>query len=424
MTVVTLTPAVPAVNPDLGGDGVYRNDGYVSTVNEPHWGRTDAKSPEDFGAVMHYASSEIPLGAYALDWKIEVKASVADIVDMDTSKFSVLQLDRRLNPQDVTYHDARLYMFPDGAVFPATPIKLWDDAPASSNVDIDRLCSLRSGIGNVGQTWEPRAAGGTCQGIWLALGRSGTTSGLQARVRVWEAKGTSGAYEKDETKHVASSALYGGDTFNSGSTVVKLFAGGDFPFVTDTAKRYHTEVEFTGGSGDISVLIGTLDTYVSGDSPPVAANAGAVDNMTIYAAAGRKLQGFRARTNFLTGSRVHGAAAQGTPDTIDNFPSFVSGTVYTLGPTGASVDQELPNFLTNLGAALNARTSTDDHIGIRFDGVSVPTAAAERIFHGQSSATATRAALKGAILTVTYGADFEYLRRYEGTKAPNTLLRR
>jgi len=428
MATVSLTPAVPAVNPDLGGDARYEKGLSVENPDTPTFGRTATKGAVSWGAVMHYDTSSIPLGAFVSDWSIEVKASSSDSIGMTETVFSVMELDSRLNRQTTTYHDARIRFSPDADIFPSLT-SLWDDEPASHNITFERIASIRSGIGNVGQTWVANSNASLGINKFFAyLGKSGSTGGAKLTLKLYTATGSSGAYSKDTL--IAETDEYDVDSFlPTGSVTLKAISGNDFtiadPFVVTEGVRYHLEFDITGGSGDESIKIGVLDTFDSDATPNVPADEGAVDNMTVYAYPGRKLQGFRARTNFLTGDRIHAVAAAAAVDDIDGVINFTSGSNYTFGPTAPPHDLALPNFQSALNAALGARASlADDFLGIRISGVAETTDSAERIFHGQNSTTATRDSLKGAILTISYLLDSDYLRRYEHTPAPNILMRR
>jgi hypothetical protein len=410
MPETTLEPAASANSDTTVGDAAFTS----GTVAGIEWddsfhqfGRDAEKTAANHGAIQHYDTSGIPLGAHVSGAKVEIKASAADSGAF-TAKLDVLARTTRVDQVTEQVHNAQVIYYPDSGIFPVHA--LWDDARTTgANKNIVMPLNTEHGIGGVAQAWKcdtAPAAGTTFAYHYFYLTRSGSMSATTVRAKIYEASGTAGNWVKGNLidngyPRDADDVNTSGGAFRLGtaagvdpSTGLHVHANGWTPTVGQT---YISELIFEGGTGSSSISVGMLTTA-----------DGSEDNAVIVARYNvtppRVLQGFGGYTQYLAGARIKDATRQGSGSTFTP-PTFSSGTVYSFGSLEYNGDAnftEASNFKADLQAALSARTSTDDWTGVRLQDFAGTTDGRMRRFHSSKAGTATSGSLKGTLLTLTW----------------------
>lgn len=397
MAEVVLGPALSENADTTVGDAVYLSDLNIDWDETEHvFGRDAEKSPVNRGSISHYDTSVIPLRSVVNDAKIEFMPSETDSTSFNPS-VDVLALNSQLDQTSLTVHSGPQFIYtPVNVTLGST---VWGDSRFSgSNNSVEMPLSFSSGVGSVGQIWTADTSGAssdTVQIHYWYLQRTDTMSSTTVRTKLYGAVlGSSGEYEKStlidegrwrDASSISSSAL--ALFWTTTTSLVPIVDG----------QTYISELEFSGGSGTPTIKVGMLTTA-----------SGSPDNLVVYAAPGRVLQGFGGYTQWLSGSSIKDAAVSGTSDVVTGFPTFTSESKYGLGSsgydpgTGSGYWRSLSNFKQNLQDALNARTATSQWIGIRIQGFSTTTDGAERIFYSSKSSLETVTGYYGMVLTVDY----------------------
>ncbi len=392
MPEVQLEPARSANAYTEGGDAVYVSNLLIDwDETQSRFGRDGDKTPINRGCVQHYNTSGIPLGAKLSRAKFEVVATATDsgafTVDID-----VLALNAKLNQTTDSFHDAQFIYLPDHNTFPIQ--SLWNDGRLTgSDKSIEMKLNIEHGIGSVSQSWVADVSSKSLFAHYWYLQRVGSMSSTTVTTKVYEASGSAGSYTKGDlvdAGQTRSADLIGTSALAAFYTVPA--ATGGSAWTPDSGGTYISELVFSGGSGSSSIKVGILST----------ASGGSARNATIHARQSpdpaRVLQGFGGDAQWLTGSRIRTAAKSGTTDQI-TCPNFSSGTTYSFGHAHYAPGTTLTNFTANLQAALDARTSTGQWIGIRLQDFNGTTNDRERYFRSVKHSSATTGSLYGMVLT-------------------------
>jgi len=392
MPDIQLEPARSANAYTEGGDAVY-----VATLlidwdeTESRFGRDGAKTPINRGCIQHYDTSGIPLGAKLSRAKFEVVATATDsgafTVDID-----VLALNAKLNQTTDSFHDAQFIYLPDHNIYPIQ--SLWNDGRGTgSDKSIEMKLNLEHGIGSVSQSWVADVSDKQLHVHYWYLQRVGSMSSTTVTTKVYEASGSAGNYTKGDlvdAGQTRSADLIGTSALASFYTIPA--ATGESAWTPEAGGTYISELVFSGGSGSSSIKVGILST----------ASGGSARNATVHARQSpdpaRVLQGFGGDAQWLTASRIKTAAKSGTTDSI-TCPNFSSGTTYSFGHAHYAPGTTLTNFTANLQAALDARTSTSQWVGIRLQDFNGTTDDRERLFRSVKHSSATTGSLYGMVLT-------------------------
>lgn len=399
-------PAVSANGNFRGGDGKFTDNdsqpqaevaGASDLVNE--FGFDDQKTPESWGMVMHYDTSSIPLGAVANRTLLEMVASANQSGDF-TVLIDVLGITARNRPGQVIEqaHEAQFRYFPDKGIFPRDT--MWDDEnlQGSDTLFLTQYRSLLTGLGPLSQTWIANSTAGLHVHYWR-LRRTGTASGDTVRSNIWTVRGSDGVYFKDTLIDTGDTVTFDSlpTSFASPTGLqTSLFGGGGGVPLT-SGVRYVSELEWIKDGGDGAT---TLDAAY-GKEPNDA-----VDNLSVYREGSRVLDGFWGRTQWLDGLAIEAAPIAGTTDSIAA-PGFFVDTLHSFGnagvaPVGYDPDTALPNLLANIQAALDARTSTDQWLAIRFMDFDGVTPGRLRQVYSHRDVTTTNGSLRGPVLTIDW----------------------
>jgi hypothetical protein len=406
MPVAVMQPALSANADYTVGDAVYVNGLTIEWDDTVHFfGRDAAKTPVNRGAVSHYDTSIIPLGATVDSAKVEVKASHADDTDfssnltIDVLATSGGSWDQRLNQTDEAFHlGPEFIYYPNVAPYPGLTSAWASGRRSGNNQTISMPMNIAYGVGSIAQAWTCNAAGDgdALVAHYFHLLRTGSLSNTDVFCRLYEASGSAGSYTKGTL--LDTSASRSASLINSSSINAFWFVPGSTVTLSE-GTVYISELVFSGtDTGSPNIKVGVLTTA-----------GGTSDNAVVYArqtpAPARVVQGFGGYTKWITGSSIKDASGIGTTDTLTGtgVPDFDSGTVYGFGSgTSAGTHTGLTNFESNVQAALNARTSTRDWIGVRFQDFSGTTNGAQRRFHSSKSSTETISGYKGMVLTVEF----------------------
>jgi len=381
------------------------------------FGRDDSKTPVNRGAVSHYDTSVIPMDATVGNVKVEVKASHADDTDfssnltIDVLATSGGSWDQRLNQTDEAFHlGPEFIYYPNVAPYPGLTSAWASGRLSGNNQTISMPMNIAYGVGSIAQAWTCNAAGDGDDlfAHYFYLLRTGSLSNTDVFCKLYEASGSAGSYTKGTL--LDTSASRSASLINSSSINPFYFVPGSTVTLSE-GTVYISELVFSGtDTGSPDIKVGVLTTA-----------GGTSDNAVVYArqtpAPARVLQGFGGYTKWITGSSIKDASGIGTTDTLTgtDVPDFTSGTVYSFGSgTSAGTHTGLTNFESNVQAALNARTSTRDWIGVRFQDFTGTTDGAQRRFHSSKSSTETISGYKGMVLTIEYTTPSQFV----GTEAP------
>jgi len=406
MTVAVIRPALSANADTTVGDAQYVSGIATEWDDATHaFGRDSAKTPVNRGSVSHYDTSVIPLGAQVQSAKVEVKASHTEGTDF-TSNLTIDVLggsggswDQRLNQTEEAFHlGPEFIYYPDVAPYPNITSAWASGRLSGNNQTISMPMSISYGVGSIAQAWTCNAAGDgeSLVAHYFYLQRTGTLSNTTVACKLYEASGSSGSYTKgtllDTSTSRSADLIY--------STGLNPFFF--LPSTTVTLEQgtvYISELVFSGtDTGSTEIKAGILTTA-----------GGTSDNAVIYArqtpAPARVLQGFGGYAKWISGTAIKDASGVGTTDTLTGtgVPDFTSGTVYSFGSgTSSGTHTGLTNFESNVQAALNARTSTTDWIGVRFQDFTGTTNGAQRRFHSSKSSTETISGYKGMVFTIEF----------------------
>ena len=409
MPEVELVPAEDALGPTANnpGDALFFNTFTAVGAEDTdlRFGRDNAKTPVNRGAIQHYDTSSIPLsGSLNVEDVLIEMMPTADGLTGFTGLVDVLTLDTRLDAVDSRVIPMGFDFTPSWTVFPATSI--WANQVITPDTIIQRDVDVRYGLGNVCQAWRSNYTGDLRAYWWNGFWRTGTT-GASIAPRLWSATGGAGANVKDQDLHVGS--LVNADatvTTTAGGLTILLTSGGTtgpYPQVQN-GTIYIAEVGIVGGTG-ANAFRWDIDS-----TPPIYPPSSPVDNISIYGATreqtgvDRKLQGFGGKVQWFSGQDISGHAVIGSTDTLNPFPNFSNGVLYKFDGGGGvyTGTSTLPNIRNNIELALRARTSLDQFIAIRFQDFAGTTNNRERQYRASGHASATRGSLFGMILTIQY----------------------
>lgn len=395
------------MNADGAGDARFTatdTDVIDSSLDYLTFGRDEAeKNAVNYGSVVHYDTSVIPLGAVVNKAKLVMRAYSSDAV-ASTPSIDVLSINPRLNATEFQTHDALLNYSPDSSFFADTNDSLWDEAQHSTGdaVHLRLYANRRNGMSSVAQAWTANASGALVY-HWFRAYQSGIASqNLFVRANVYEAIGSAGTYRKgrllDRGKLMNAYLLP-----TSVNTLVALEPSGGWGSWSATAgKRYVTEFERIG-------VLESGDAYV-GIRWQASAD-GSAENVSTYAdmqqTTPHRLQGFGSggiAPQWESGNALKVASAVGSSDN-PAMPSFTAGNAYEFGD-GYSGLTELENFKSNIQSVLSAREDLSDWVGVRIMDFSTTGSGAWRRPHSSNSSTATIGSLSGIVLVIDYSLPF------------------
>lgn len=395
-SVAKLSPAT--YNSDKVGDTRFRNSSsalldYSSVTLDVGIG--SGKDAVRYGAVCHFDTGSIPLGAQVDDARFALQASSTQSTSM-TADIAVLALTTRLDSVERQFHDARLIYLPDSSSSVSSTSSLWDLGSTSggSTPAIAIHENQQDGVNAVSQAWIANTSTSPLRWHWIRVRRLYTSSDCRLRARVFSAKGSAGSYYK-------GALLLDGELTDiyewpfSLAFTSRYLAPSRTDWYPTEGEVYITEIELIPGATPAgNIQINWNNSY-----------DGSVQNTTVYAAEGAKIQGFGgswSAPQWESGAAIKNADHAGTIDTV-SLPSMTAGNNYSFGSSGYSGATQLTNFKGNLQTALDNRTSTSQWIGLRMD--SWDSAGGEiRIFHGIAAdqTTDTIDGFKGWVLEIDY----------------------
>ena len=344
--------------------------------------------------IAHYDTSSIPLGAQLTKVKVEMKASATSSLFTGNLEVAFIQ-DDRFNQLTRSHIDGRLRYRPLGGYSGAYQ-ELWSNGnTGTGGTSLDYTHSMNEGIGSFAQAWSPSTNQTLTTHAWrLSRLNVGGNANTKISVNLYDAEGSAGNYTKggliDQSTElswtdISSSFLTGAVSYFSTSTPISVLA----------SKTYISEVAINRASS----ANGTFRAFY-------AYGADTEDHAALYAEAGRYMQGVVTRgVGWVSDQQIRDVALSGAGSTFAP-PAFTLGQVYTFGSSGYSggsnfttADQMLADFQ----AALDARTSTDQWIGVRLKPASSQTSGRFRRIEGiESGSTAVRDGLKGLLLTTEF----------------------
>ena len=344
--------------------------------------------------IAHYDTSSIPLGAQLTKVKVEMKAGATTSLFTGNLEVAFIQ-DDRFNQLTRSHIDGRLRYRPLAGYVGAYQ-DLWSNGNTNTGgTAIDYTHSMNDGIGSFAQVWSPGITHTLTTHAWrLSTLVSSGSSDTKIFVNLYEAEGSAGNYTKggliDRSTElswtdISTSFLTGAVSYFSTSTPITVLA----------TKTYISEVAVNRASS----ANGTLRAFYT-------YGAGTDDHAALYAEAGRYMQGVvRRGVGWVSDQQIRDVALSGAGSTFAP-PAFTSGQVYTFGSSGYSGGTNFTTadqMLTDLQAALDARTSTDQWIGVRLKPSSSQTGSRFRRIEGiESGSTAVRDGLKGLLLTTEF----------------------
>lgn len=330
---------------------------YDSTILDVGLG--DEKNDLRYGIVSHFDTGSIPLGA-KIDRTRFMLLSSETLSESMTIDVSVLDLTTRLDAVDIQFNDVLIVYLPDSADFPATSVSLWNlgSKIGGSFIRIALHEDQRDGVSSVSQAWTSNASDTPLTLHWIVAKSEGLTSDARVRARVYTAKGSSGSYYKGAI--VSEGELTDVSAWSVSMTSHTL-SPVDENWSPTSGEVYVTEFELIPGASPGSGFL-----YLAWDVD----YDGSVDNQTFYAAPGKKIQGFGstwASPQWKSPIAIKNADHIGTIDTVtahnavEDNPSVFAGVGYS----SSFFTRMLPNFKSNMQLALDARSSTDQWIGLR-----------------------------------------------------------
>jgi hypothetical protein len=390
---------------NTGGDANFTAAADDSTLSDTEFftfGLLDAKATAT-GAVAHFDTSPIPLGAVVDKTRIAINAAstgAGGSFDVD-----VLALTSRLDAVDWQYHDALVIYLPDTGRYLGDPgmwTSLWDLGRVSGGqTTAIRLTETQTdGLASISQAWTANSRESEIVNHWYVAAQSDLSSGARLRARVYSALGVAGSYRKGEL-------LLDGDLID--------------PTGWSSTAAYHVMTPVESWSPTSGIVYITDLELIPGPSPSSTGHVrvhwnntldGSTDNVTLHAASDKKLQGFggaEVAPQWQSPLAIKDASSIGG-DTISSFPAWTEDLTYTMGSDDYAGDSnfvELPTFKSSIQTALDNRSSLDSWLGVRFQ--NFDAAATEiRAGHSIDSTTQTVLALgkSGPVLDIAYSLPF------------------
>ena len=406
MPETTLAPALSSNSEPNVGDAHFQ----ATDTAAPAWhlsylqfGRDLAiKNSTNYGMVAHYDASSIPIGAEVSKAKIEMRASSSDSTATATD-IDVLALTERLNQSDSVAFESALCYDPQHGSHPSA-VSQWTNGDVSTFTNPRFVAHLdfRHGIVGYAQAWTANnSAGQSLDYHWFRVARVGNVSALDTSLRanVYTATGSAGSYRKGT---LVDTGVARSLTTLPATTEAAWYCEASGNFTPTHGTVYITELVLEGETHNVRSIRFRANHSASHASTENMLSLAHPGQSGDYPISAKKIQGFYQGAAWRDAGHIESASVAGSTDADQNLPAFTAGTLYALGDSDYSTDHTLSNFSSNLQAALSARSSTADWLGLRLQDFTSTASGAWRRIHSSASATATRDSLKGLLITLTW----------------------